>query len=75
MATNNQLTNTQVDAIESRLRDAQRLVEDAGAIVSVAGGEENSAAWYRLTSLANDIGDVICRLWRLRPEEEAYDED
>lgn len=68
MSSNNQLTHGQVDRMEGCLRKAQTLVEEAGAIVSEVGGEVNSAAWGRLTKLAEDIGAEICALYKLRPE-------
>lgn len=64
-----QLTNEQVDAIEENLRQAQRLVEEAGAIASTVGGTKNSAAWGRLTNLAEAVGVEICDLYILRPVE------
>ena len=51
------MTNEQVDEIENKLRQAQNLIEECGAV------------WNLLTSMANDVGDTICSLWRLRPEE------
>lgn len=69
MSSNNQLTHEQVDTMEDCLRKAQILVEEAGAIVSAVGGEANSAAWGRLTKLAESIGAEVCQLWMLRPEE------
>jgi hypothetical protein len=68
MSSNNQLTHEQVDTMEDCLRKAQTLVENAGAIASAVGGEANSAAWGRLTKLAENIGEEICGLYRLRPE-------
>ena len=68
MADKMQLTHGQVDRMEAKLRSAQILVEEAGAIVSEVGGEVNSAAWGRLTKLAEDIGEEICGLYRLRPK-------
>lgn len=68
MSSNSQLTHEQVDTMEDCLRKAQKFVENAGAIASAVGGEVNSAAWGRLTRLAEDIGAEVCLLWRLRPE-------
>ena len=68
MSSNNQLTHGQVDRMEDCLRKAQTLVEEAGAIVSAVGGEVNSAAWGRLTNLAEAVGVEICALYILRPK-------
>ena len=61
------MTHEQVDEIENKLRQAQNLVEECGA--AICDERENGApdTWNHLTSTANDIGDIICGLWRLRP--------
>jgi hypothetical protein len=62
------MTHEQVDEIENKLRQAQNLVEECGS--AICDERENGApdTWNRLTSTANDIGDIICGLWMLRPE-------
>lgn len=62
------MTHEQCDAIEEKLRQAQNLVEECGAAICEERGEGAPEAWNRMTSTANDIGDIICGLWRLRPE-------
>jgi hypothetical protein len=61
------LTHEQVDELERKLREAQRLVEEAAQIVCGVRGEVGPHVWSRLNSHAEDIGDTICGLYRLRP--------
>ena len=61
------LTNEQVDKLEAKLREAQDALEEAGQMVCDVRGEYGSHLWNRLTSLANDVGDTFCGLYRLRP--------
>ena len=53
------MTNEQVDTVEEKLRQAQRLLNEAGAIVSDTSGEAANFLWNRITSHANDVGDTI----------------
>lgn len=62
------MTNEQVNEIENKLRQAQKLVEECGAAICDERGGGAPEAWNRMTSTANDIGDIICGLWRLRKE-------
>ena len=63
------MTHEQIDEIENKLRQAQNLIEECGA--AICNERENGAPeiWNHLTSMANDVGDTIYGLWRLRPEE------
>ena len=61
------LTDEQVNELEVKLRNAQRMVEEAAQMVCDVGGVDGNHVWNRLTSHANDIGDTICGLFRLRP--------
>ena len=63
------MTHEHVDEIENKLRQAQNLVEECGAAICDERGGDAPAIRNRLTSTANDIGDMICSLWWLRPEE------
>jgi len=62
------MTHEQVDEIENKLRKAQNLVEECGAAICDEREGGAPEVWNRLTTMANDIGSVICSLWRLRPE-------
>ena len=62
------MTHEQVDVVENKLRQAQRLLEEAAVIVSRTNGEDANHVWNRVASHANDVGDTICGLWRLRPQ-------
>jgi len=53
------MTNEQVDTIKNRLRQAQSLLEEAGAIISDTSGKAANFLWNRITSHANDVGDTI----------------
>lgn len=68
------MTHEQVDTIEAKLRAAQELVEEAGAILSPVSGEDAQMTWTFVNSTANDIDDIIFGLWRLRPEDINTDE-
>ena len=61
------MTHEQVDEIENKLRQAQKLVEECGA--AICDERENGApdTWDRMTATANDIGDIIHELYVLRP--------
>lgn len=63
------MTNEEVNEIENKLRQAQKLVEEAGQIVCNAHGKYAPEIWNKLTVMANDIGELIHPLWKLRPEE------
>ena len=65
----NTMTDAEVDKMENLLREAQGKVEEAGRIVCSHGGEYAAHAWSRCTSTAEDIGDIIHFLFRLRPDE------
>jgi len=62
------VTNDQINEIEDKLRQAQKLVEECGAAICDESGEGSQEVWNRMTSTANDIGDIICGLWRLLKE-------
>ena len=64
------MTHEQVDAIEDKLRDAQKLVEECGAAICGEQGYHASLLRNAITSLSNKIGDAIHQMWRLRPEEQ-----
>lgn len=53
------MTNEQVDTIKDKLRQAQNLLEEAGAIISDTGDIAAKHLWNRITSHANDVGDTI----------------
>jgi hypothetical protein len=63
------MTHEQVDSIEDKLRQAQKLVEECGAAICEERGEYASELWNNLTPLSSAIGDAIHQMWRLRPEE------
>ena len=63
------MTNERVDEIENKLRQAQNLIEECGAAICNERENGAPAIWNLLTSMANDVGDTICSLWKLRPEE------
>lgn len=64
------MTHEQVDAIENKLRAAQKIVEECGAVICGERGYHASLLWNALTSMSNKIGDAIHEMWRLRPEEQ-----
>jgi hypothetical protein len=61
------LTHEKVDELEGKLRKAQEILEEAAQMVCDVRGEYGPHLWNRLTSLANDVGDTFCGLYRLRP--------
>jgi hypothetical protein len=63
------MTNEEVNEIENKLRQAQKLVEEAGQIVCSAHGKYAPEIWSNLTKAAGEIGELIHPLWKLRPEE------
>jgi hypothetical protein len=63
------MTHEQVDAIEDKLRAAQKLVEECGAAICGEQGYHASLLRNAITSLSSAIGDAIHQMWRLRPEE------
>ena len=63
------MTHEAVDEMEDKLRQAQRLVEESAQIVCNERGEHAPEIWNKLTVMANDIGELIHPLWKLRPEE------
>ena len=64
------MTHEQVNAIENKLRSAQKTVEECGAAICGEQGYHASLLWNALTSLSNEIRDAIHQMWRLRPEEQ-----
>lgn len=63
------ITNDQVNEIEDKLRQAQKLVEECGAAIC---GERAGGApkiWNDINSASNDISLVMFQLWQLRPED------
>lgn len=61
------MTHEQVDEIENKLRQAQKLVEECGAEICDERAANAPELWNRLTCLSADIGYVVGRLWPLRP--------
>ena len=66
MEEKNRLADEQIDAMETKLRQAQILIEEAAQIVCGVGGDVGPRVWSRLSSNAEDVGETICSLWRLR---------
>lgn len=66
MVGKNWLADEQVDAMETKLRQAQTLIEEAAQIVCGVSGDVGPHVWSRLSSHAEDVGETICSLWRLR---------
>lgn len=63
------MTHEQIDEIENKLRQAQNLIEECGAAICDERDGWAPELWRRLTSASNDVGDIICDCWHLRPEE------
>lgn len=61
------LTHEQADELEDKLRKAQNILEEAAQMVCDLSGEYGPHLWGRLTSIANDVGDTFCGLYRIRP--------
>ena len=59
------MTNEQVDMVECLLRKAQENLEDAGVLVCGEPGEA-AAVWYDLTKKAEEVGNAIHGLYKLR---------
>lgn len=62
------MTHEQVDTIKDKLRQAQNLLEEAGAIISDTSESHANYVWTRIDSHANDIDDTIDDLALLRTE-------
>ena len=63
------MTDEEVNAIEDKLRQAQKLIEEAGQAVCSVRGKYAPELWNKLTMMSNDIGELIHSAWKLRLSE------
>lgn len=66
MEEKNSLDDEQVNEMETKLRQAQTLIEETARIVCGVSGDVGPSVWSKLSSQAKDLGETICSLWRLR---------
>ena len=66
MEEKNRLEDEKGNAMETKLRQAQTLIEEAAQIVCGVSGDVGPSVWSRLSSHAENVGKTICSLWSLR---------
>ena len=64
-----QLTHEQVDALEDKLREAEKALEEAGRILCPIPGGVAPQLWRDTNRLIGGVREIIHECYKLRPEE------